>query len=88
MWVENPIRETYEEISKKFNDLCVLVVECEEDGVEFGSGKVIAYHEHLAKLVGATKEYVSKNDLGIFVYDSFSNFDDCHFGTVQVVPYE
>ena len=82
MFVTNPIRESYEEIRKKYDGYCVLVVECENEKMNFGNGKVIAYHEDLATLVGTTIK-LTDGDLGIFGYKTFSNIGIG--GPIQVV---
>jgi hypothetical protein len=82
MLVDNPVRESYEDIRKKYDGYCVLVVECENKKMNFGMGKVIAYHEDLATLVGETIE-ITDGDLGIFRYDTYTNIGNG--GPIQVV---
>lgn len=82
MLITNPIRESYEEIRKKYNGYCALVIECDYEKMDFGSGKVIAYHEDLATLVKETIE-LTDSDLGIFGYKTFSNVGTG--GPIQVV---
>lgn len=81
MLVENPTRESYEEIRNKYDGYCVLVVECNSKKMDFGTGKVIAYHEDLATLVGETIE-LTDGDLGIFRYDTYTNIGSG--GPIQV----
>ena len=54
MFITNPVRESYEEIREKYDGYCVLVVECDYEKMDFGSGTVVAYHEDLAALVKET----------------------------------
>jgi len=82
MLVANPIRDSYEDIRKKYDGYCVLVVECDSKKMNFGTGKVIAYHEDLATLVGETIE-LTDGGLGIFRYDAYTNISNG--GPIQVV---
>ena len=83
MMIENPIRESYKDIREKYDGFCVLVVECESEKMNFGTGKVIAYHEDLATLVGET---MAMNDeiLGEFRYETYTPMPG-GLGPIQVV---
>ena len=54
MIIENPVRETYEEIRNKYDGYCVLVIECDRKKEDFGSAKVLAYDRNLADLTAET----------------------------------
>jgi len=82
MLVANPVRESYKKIREKYDGFCILVVECDCEKMDFGTGKVIAYHEDLATLVKETIE-LTDCDLGIFGYETFSNIGIT--GPIQVV---
>lgn len=85
MLVANPIRESYEEIREKYDGYCVLVIECDSEKMNFGTGKVIAYHDDLATLVGETIE-LTDGDVGVFGYKTFTNIGAG--GPIQVVHYD
>ncbi|MCL2604576.1 MAG: hypothetical protein FWD90_08865 [Defluviitaleaceae bacterium] len=82
MLVANPVQESYEMIREKYDGFCVLVVECDNEKMNYGTGKVIAYHEDLATLVGETIE-LTDGDVGIFRYDAYTNTESG--GPIQVV---
>ena len=85
MLIANPVRESYEEIREKYDGYCVLVVECDCEKMNFGTGKVVAYHEDLATLVEETIE-MTDGDLGIFGYEAFDSVDST--GPIQVVHHD
>ena len=80
--IENPTRETYKEIRKKYDGYCVLVIECESGNLNFGSGKAIAYGENLADLVRETRDLIG-GDTGIISYETYTDFGN--LGPIQVV---
>jgi len=82
VFVANPIRETYEQIEEKYDGYCVLVIECDREHINFGTGKVVAYHEDLATLVGETLDF-TEGDVGIFKYETLTDFG--FGGPIQVV---
>ena len=85
MFVQNPIKETYDVIQVKYKGYCVLVVDCDKDAVNFGAGKVIAYSKDLATLTAETMELLDNDDtLGIFCYSTFTDFRKYH-SPIQVV---
>ena len=83
MIVENPVRETYEEIRNKYDGYCVLVIECEQKKMNFGSGKAIAYDKSLGNLSKETVDFVENNEVGIFFYKTFTDFGS--LSPIQVV---
>ena len=87
MIIENPVRETYEEISTKYDDYCVLVIECDSKNQDFGSAKVLAYDKKLADLTAETLDLLD-GDIGIFAYRTFTNFPPFGIGPIQVELYE
>ena len=82
MLVENPIRESYEEIREKYDGYCVLVIECVSNKQNFEFGKVIAFDKNLAKLSKDTRKLI-EGDIGIFAYKTFTDFGN--FSPIQVV---
>ena len=86
MFVANPIRESYTEIRERYDGYCVLVIECDNEKINFGNGKVIAYHEDLATLVSETIDLTDDNDLGFFTYSTYTNFGSG--GPIQVVHHD
>ena len=82
MLLENPIRESYAEIKDKYDGYCVLVIECEQEKPNFGSGKVVAYGKKLGALTKETIGFVNDNELGIFMYSTFTDFGS--LGPIQV----
>ena len=85
MWVAEPVRESFEEIETKYDGYCVLVVECDQAGYDFGFGKAIAYDEDLATLTDETIELLN-DDMGIVAYKTFTDFGTG--GPIQVVHYD
>ena len=83
MLVENPVRETYKEIKNKYDGYCVLVIECDQKKINFGSGKAIAYNEKLGTLTKETVDFVNDNEVGIFMYCTFTDLGSG--GPIQVV---
>ena len=81
MLIENPVRETYKEIIKKYDGYCVLVIECEKEKMDFGSGKAIAFNDRLAALTKETRDIIN-GDVGIFMYCTFTDFGS--LGPIQV----
>jgi hypothetical protein len=81
MTIKNPIRETYEEIKNKYDGYCVLVIECDKEKMNFGSGKVIAYEKKLGTLTKETLDIIN-GDIGIFMYCTFTDIGS--LGPIQV----
>jgi hypothetical protein len=84
MLIKNPVRETYKEIKEKYDGYCVLVVECENDKMDFGSGIALAYDKSLADLTRETLDLIN-DDLGICAYKTFTDFSGFGIGPIQVV---
>jgi hypothetical protein len=82
MLVENPVRETFEEIRDKYDGYCVLVIECDKEKMNFGSGKAMAYGKSLGALTKETIDFVNDNEVGIFFYKTFTDFGS--LGPIQV----
>ena len=82
MLINNPIRETYDEIRKKYDGYCVLVIECEKEKMDFGSGKAIAYGKELGALTNETINFLDDNEVGIFFFKTFTDFG--FSGPIQV----
>jgi len=85
MWVENPIRETAEEIERKYDGYCVLVTECDKDSINYTSGKVLAYHKKISDLSKGARSYINSNDVGFFMYRAFMDFGDSNSGIIDVI---
>jgi hypothetical protein len=83
MLIENPVRESYEEIREKYDGYCVLVIECDKEKMDFGTGKAIAYGDKLAALTKETRDIIS-GDVGIFMYCTFTDFGGFGVGPIQV----
>ena len=73
MLIENPVRETYNEIKDKYDGYCVLVIECDKKKMNFGTGKAIAYGDKLGALSKETRGIIN-SDVGIFMYCTFTDF--------------
>ena len=84
MWVENPVRETYEEIKEKYKGYCALVTFCDKKGVNFGTGITVAYNESIAVLSTETDDYIENNEVGLFGYKVYTDFGDST-SPIQVV---
>lgn len=82
MLISNPVRASYRDIREKYDGYCVLVVNCDYEKMDFGTGMVVAYHEDMAALVEETAK-LTDGDVGIFGYEAFSNIGCA--GPVQVV---
>ena len=80
--IKNPIRETYNEIESKYDGFCVLVIECENEKQNFGSGKVLAYDKSLPKLIKSTQNLLN-DGFGICAYKTFTDIGS--LGPIQVV---
>ncbi|MCL2387815.1 MAG: hypothetical protein FWC89_09755 [Defluviitaleaceae bacterium] len=86
MFVENPVRETYEEIKSKYNGYCAFIIKCDKMGMNFGTGIVLAYHEDLSVLMRNTLSIVDEDDVGIAGFSDFFEYDedvDC-YGPIHV----
>jgi hypothetical protein len=81
MFIENPVRETYYEIKNKYDGLCVLVIECDSDKINFGTGKAVAYGKKLADLIKETRHLLN-DDAGIVSYETYTDFGN--LGPIQV----
>ena len=85
MLIAQPIHESYDEIKRKYDGYCVLVVDCENERQNFGTGKVLAYHEKLAELTRETIDMLN-DDMGIFAYKTFTNLGN--ISPIQVIHHE
>jgi hypothetical protein len=81
MLIENPVRETYKEIREKYDGYCVLVIECDKEKINFGTGKAIAYGKKLGVLTQETVDIVN-GEVGIFMFCTFTDFGS--LGPIQV----
>jgi hypothetical protein len=82
MIIENPVRGTYKEIRDKYDGYCVLVIECDNENLNFGSGKAVAYGKKLADLVKETRHLID-GDVGIVSYETYTDFGS--LGPIQVI---
>jgi len=76
MWVTNPVMEKHDEIRKKYDGYCVLVVQCDEDNICYNQGMVVAYGNSAAELTRETWDYVEDNDLGNIIFDMFIDYGE------------
>ena len=80
MLVQNPIRETWDEMKEKYDGFCIFVAKCSDNGVRPKSGEVWAYNESLAELTGEVDHLFEGDDdsqMGIHSFITLTGFADC-----------
>jgi len=87
MYLDNQVRETYDEAKVKHKGYCVLVINCDKDSVNFGTGIVVARNKDLATLTRETMRLVEDRNVGIFRYSTFTGFED-YYSPIQVIEHE
>ena len=80
--IQNPVRETYKEIRSKYDGYCVLVINCESEKEDFGSGIAFAYNKSLADLTRETMDLLD-DEMGICAYKTYTDIPN--IGPIQVV---
>ena len=83
MIVKNPIYETYEAIRKKYDGYCVFIIKCNGDTFEPIGGEVKAFNKSLADLTIEAMPIINNEPVGIFTFDTYTDFGDS--GVIQVV---
>ena len=86
MLVQNPVRETWNEIRKKYEGYCIFIANCSDDGVRPKAGEVWAYGKTLAELNSLVDHFFDMEDtgMGIHSFITLTGFGD--IGLMHVVP--
>ena len=85
MLVQNPIRETWNEIKNKYDGFCIFVANCSDDGVRPKMGEVWAYSKTLSELNSIVDHFFEMEDIdmGIHSFITLTDFGD--IGLMHVV---
>jgi len=85
MKVQNPKYEKIATIKKEYKGFCALLTNIKGTSSRPQGGTVTHYAENLASLIAETDDFVENTDIGVFSYESYTDFDgDVLSGVIHV----